>query len=120
MVRFGRLGQVEPEGLVDQPPARHVLPVHERHRDAGRTGPAGTADAVHVGVGVFGTVVVDDMRHAGDVQAAGGDVGGDQYVDLPGTERAEGPLTGALAQVTVYGGDGEAAEVEVLGQPVGG
>src|SRR5262249_35035061 len=86
----------------------------------GRTGPAGTADAVHVGVGVFGTVIVDDMRHAGDVQTAGGDVGGDQHVDLSGTECAEGPLAGALAQVTVYGGDSEAAEGEGLGKPVGG
>jgi hypothetical protein len=57
---------------------------------------------------------------AGDVQAAGRDVGGHQHVDLAGAERAQRPLAGALAQVTVHGGDREAAEVEVLGDPVGG
>ena len=55
-----------------------------------------------------------------DVQAAGRNVGGDQYVDLAGPERPQGPFAGALAEVAVHGGRGEAAEVEILGDPVGG
>ena len=49
------------------------------------------------------------MRDALDVQAAGGDVGGDEDVDLARAERAQRLLAGALAEVAVDGGGGEAA-----------
>ena len=78
-------------------------------------GPAGAADAVHVGLLVLGALVVDDVGDAVDVDAAGGDVGGDQHVDLAGAERPQRLLAGALAEVAVHGGGGEAA----LGQVVG-
>ncbi|PSK61396.1 hypothetical protein B0E53_06703 [Micromonospora sp. MH33] len=120
MVGLRRLGHVEPQGLVDDPPAGHVVPVDEGHRDTGRAGPAGAADPVGVGVLVLGAVVVDDVGDAGDVEPAGRHVGGDQDVDLAGPERPQRPLPRTLAQVAVDGGDRETAEVEVLGHPVGG
>ncbi|MCF0097427.1 hypothetical protein B0E54_06303 [Micromonospora sp. MH99] len=120
VVGLRRLGHLQTEGLVDDPPAGHVVPVDEGHRDAGRPGPAGTADAVGVGVLVFRAVVVDHVGDACDVQSTGRHVGGDQDVDLAGAERPQGPLTGALAEVTVHCGDREPAEVEILGDPVGG
>ena len=45
-------------------------------------GPAGAADPVHVGLVVVGALVVDHVGDPLDVDAAGGDVGGDQDVDL--------------------------------------
>ena len=44
-------------------------------------GAAGAADAVHVVLGVFGDAVVDHVGDAGDVDAACGDVGGDDDGD---------------------------------------
>src|SRR5690606_8754548 len=58
-----RLGDAEVEGLVDEGPAVHVVPVHEGDRGAGRAGPAGAPDPVQVGLLVLGALVVD---HVGD------------------------------------------------------
>src|SRR5690606_9885987 len=46
--------------------------------------PRGAADAVHVVLGVERQVVVVDVRHALDVQAARGHVGRHQDLELPG------------------------------------
>jgi len=43
-------------------------------------GTASSPDAVDVVFGVFGDAVVDDVGDAGDVDAASGDVGGDEDV----------------------------------------
>ena len=55
----------------------------QRDGDAVAASAAGAADAVHVGLGRRGHVVVDDVREVLDVEAAGGDVGGDQHIGLP-------------------------------------
>ena len=73
-----RVGVVEPQCLVDHRPAGQLVPVDERDGDAGFACAAGAADAVHVGLLVLGDLVVDDVRDVVDVDAAGGDVGGDQ------------------------------------------
>ncbi len=78
-------------------------------------GAAGAADAVHVGLLVLGDLVVDDVGDVVDVDAAGGDVGGDQHVDVAGAERLERLLAGGLAQVAVHGADLEAALGEFVG-----
>ena len=54
----------------------------ERDRLAAPPGAAGAADAVHVGLGVGRDVVVDHVRDPLHVEAARGDVGGDQDVEL--------------------------------------
>ncbi len=48
--------------------------------------PAGAADAVHVGLGVVGHVVVHHMTDAFHVQAARRHIGGHHDVDLAGFE----------------------------------
>src|SRR5690606_37888546 len=50
VVGLRRLLEPEAEGLVDEPPARHVVPVDEGDRRAGLTGAAGAPDAVEVGL----------------------------------------------------------------------
>ena len=53
-------------------------------RDALAAGPADPADAVDVGVRRRRHVVVDDVGEVVDVEAAGGDVGGDEQVGRAG------------------------------------
>jgi hypothetical protein len=60
------------------------------------------------------------VRHAGDVQAAGRHVGGDQHVDLARAEGPQRPFPGALAEVSMDRRDREAPEVQFLGGPVRG
>ena len=55
---------------------------HEQDRFAAAPGAAGAADAVHVGFGVVRNVVVDHVADAIDVEAARGDVGGDEDVEV--------------------------------------
>ena len=75
----------------------------EGDRVAGAAGPAGAADAVHVGLGVGGDVVVDDVADPLDVEPAGGDVGRDQDVELAVAQLADGPLALRLRDVAVDG-----------------
>ena len=82
-------------------------------------GAAGAADAVDVALAVLGRVEVDDVRDAVDVDAAGGDVGGDQDVDVPGLEAGQGLLALALGLVAVHRDGLDALVREALDQPVG-
>ena len=75
---------------------------------------AGAADAVQVGLLVVGALVVDDVRDVVDVDAAGGDVRGDEHIDLAGAERAQRLLACALAEIAVHRADSEAALGEVV------
>ena len=45
----------------------------------GLAGPTGTTDAVDVGLRLVRQFIVDHVGHVIDVDAAGGDVGGDQH-----------------------------------------
>src|SRR5690625_4965854 len=120
VVGLHRIGLSEPERLVDERPARDVVPVDEGDRGARLPGPAGTSDAVQVGLLVLGALVVDDVGDVLDVDAAGGDVGGDEHVDLTGAEGAQRLLPRPLAEVAVDGGGGEATLGELLGDAGGG
>jgi len=66
---------------------------------AGCARAASATDAVDEVLGSIGHVVVDDVRDVLDVDAAGGDVGRDQYAMLAGREALEGG--GALRLGTV-------------------
>src|SRR4051812_33026473 len=114
-VGLGRLVEVQAERLVDQLPAGDVVPVDQGDRDAVGTGATGAADAVQVGLLVLGALVVHDVGDAGDVDTAGGDVGGDQDVDLAAAEGAQRLLAGALAEVAVHRCGGEAPLDELVG-----
>jgi hypothetical protein len=87
---------------------------------AGAPGAAGAADAVDVGLGVVGDVVVDDMADALDVEPAGGDVGGDDDVELAALQPLDDLLAELLRQVAVERRGGVAAGLQALGQLGGG
>ena len=54
---------------------------HERYGFALGAGAAGAADAVNIILGDVRQIVVDDVGQGLDVEAAPGDVGGDQDTD---------------------------------------
>src|SRR5690606_22527087 len=66
------LGDAEVERLVDERPARHVVPVDERHRGALVARATRATRAVQVDLLVLGALVVDDVGDVVDVDPARG------------------------------------------------
>ena len=84
--------------------------------DALRSGPCGPAGAVQVRLVFGGRVDVHDEGHVVDMDAAGGDVGGDEDADRPVAEGGEVALTRVLAQVPVHVHSWDPAGGELLGE----
>ena len=70
---------------------------------------ARTADAVHVRVVGGGDAEVDDVREVFEVDTAGGNVGGDDHVDLTGTGALHYAVARGLIKPAVQGFDAPAA-----------
>lgn len=70
---------------------------------AAQSGPACATDPVHVGLGHVGQVQVEHVGELVDVNAAGGNISGNQHADIPLLESAQGILTGGLGLVAVDG-----------------
>ena len=75
--------------------------VAKRDGDAGSAGARGSADAVNVAFRFVRQIEVYDMRDIVDVEAAGGDVGGDQHARLAAAKALQGALPRALRFVAV-------------------
>src|SRR5262245_10448495 len=109
--------------LIGQPLDALELPalarIAERDGDARGAGARGAADAVDVALGVGGQLVVDDVGHALNVDAAGGEVGGDQYAGPAAAEAVERALAGILRLVAVDRLRWHTAPIERLGDAVG-
>ncbi len=86
---------------------------------AGLAGAGGAARAVQVVLVVTGGVDVEDQVDAVDVDAAGGDVGGDQAVHVAGLEVLEDAGTGALGHAAVQRVRADTGVDELLGDAVG-
>jgi hypothetical protein len=74
---------------------------------------------VQVVLGVVRRIVLDDQVDVVDVDAARGDVGGDQDPRIPGGECVQGPLALVLVAVPVDGGGADPGPAQLLGEPVG-
>ena len=96
-----------------------VLGGDEADRVADRVGAAGAADAVDVILGVHREIVIDDMGDAVHVDAARGDVGGDQDAHRAGLEILERAEPLVLRAVGVDGGGLDAVLFEPARDPVG-
>ncbi len=80
---------------------------------------AGAADAVDVALLVEGHVVVEDVCDAGDVEAASGDVGGDEHFEFSVFESADDVLPLSLFDVAVEGAGLTAASDEDFAEFIG-
>src|SRR6185437_3683634 len=91
----------------------------QRDRDALGAGARGAADAVDIGLRNVRKVEIDHMADAVDVDAAGGNVGGDQRADFAGAEGRQHALPVVLRLVAVDGVGGDAGPGEALHHLVG-
>ena len=114
------LGERLPGGPLDRLEQMPLTRGHEQQRLARTAGAAGTADAVHVGLGVVRDVVVDDVGDAVDVETTRGDIGGDEDVERARLQLADGAFTLRLHDVAVDRGGGETTRAQLLGQLLGG
>ncbi len=73
-----------------------------------------------IGFRHVGQLEIDDVADVIDVDAAGGDVGGDQRAQLAGLEGLQGAFALRLVLVAVDGGGFDAAGLKVSGDLVGG
>ncbi len=89
---------------------------HQRDRGAGAAGAAGTADAVHVVVGMMRDVEIIDVADGGNIETAGGDVGSHQDRQLALAELVQRGRAGRLLHVAMQGADTEAVLLERLGE----
>ena len=100
---------------------QHVLLTRGDEEDCGTfaTCTAGTTDAVHVGLGVVGDVVVNNQGDALNVQAACRHVGCHEDVDATVTQGVNGALTQLLGDVTVNRCCRETACLQLVGDFLG-
>jgi hypothetical protein len=72
---------------------------HEGERIASGLGAPGAADAMNVILGMLRNVEVDDVADIRDVQAAGGDIGGNEHFVTALTKAVQGLLAFTLAAI---------------------
>src|SRR5205823_9452713 len=90
-----------PGAALDQVELAPLAGADQGDRLTRAAGTAGPADAVDVGVGVPGNVIVHDVGDVLDVEAARRHVGGDQQVGLSLAEAAHHPVPLRLAHLAV-------------------
>ena len=107
-------------GLLEET-LHHPLLVRQREGDDGTGLPgAGRATrAVEIVLVVARRVDLEDETDIVDVDAAGGDIGGDEHRDPTLTEGAEHPVADSLRKTSVEGGGEDATLPQLTGDPVG-
>ncbi len=81
---------------------------------------AGAADAVHVGFAISGEIIVDDVGDAGDVESAGGNIGGYDDVEVAGFELFDDAFALGLSHFSAEGGGAVTVPGEQLSEGFGG
>jgi hypothetical protein len=90
----------------------------ERDGAATAAGAPGPADAMDVILDVVGKIVIEDHLDVVDVDAAGGDVGGDQELEVGFSEFVHDAVALGLAHIAVQAVGGIALGFEVIGEVV--
>src|SRR4051812_31651239 len=118
---FGQrhLGRLDPGQPLDVAEIGLLIISAEADRNARCAGPRGAADAVDILLRHIGQLEVDDVAHARHIDAARGDVGRDQHLDLAGLELAQRTLTLRLALVAMDRVGGDAGMAKQLHDAVG-
>src|SRR5579871_515116 len=88
----------------------------DRHRGSGAPGASGAADPVDVIVGVMRDIEIEDVAHGRNIEAAGGNVGGDQERNFALAELIKRRRARRLIHVAVKGADAEAVLLQRLVQ----
>src|SRR5688500_13564021 len=104
LVRDGRgadARQPSPDGPFDVGQKSRLAGPDQGDRHTGPPRSPGPADPMDIGVGVRGNVVVDDVRDVLDIEAASGDVGGDEDVDVALAEPRHDPVPLLLGHAAV-------------------
>ncbi len=86
---------------------------------SGGAGAGGAAGAVDEGFGFVGEVEVDDAVNVVDVDASGGEVGGDENGGLGGAELFEALVAQGLGFFAVENGGGEVGLLHAFGEAIG-
>ena len=73
----------------------------ERNRDTGCSRPACATDAMDIGFGCVGHVVIDHMRDVGEIEPSRGKIGGDEDRRLGGIELTNDGGSTGLAFVSM-------------------
>src|SRR5262249_25071796 len=76
--------------------------VAERQRDARGAGARGATDAMDVALGVGRQLVVDDVGYTRDIDAARGEIGGDQYAGAAAAQIVQRLLPRVLPLVALH------------------
>src|SRR2546425_4314199 len=116
--REGDPGQTPSDRPLDAGNVALLLGRYEEERIAGGVGPGRPSHAVHVVLGAVRHVEVDDVGQLLDVDAAGGDVGGDEDGNLPRLQAGEGLRPLRLAAVAVDARGVDALTEEIVRQAV--
>ena len=103
LARGGRVDDPELDARLADDAADPVLFPGGVHGDRGAllVGAAGATAPVHKGLGVMGELVVNHEVDVGDVEAARGDVGGDEDAEAAVAEALEGAFALRLSDVAV-------------------
>ena len=82
--------------LLDIPQKLFLLGIAKRKCDTAGAGPTGPADAVDIGLGDIGQLVIDDVRQLVDIDTPRGDIGGDKDTGMSALEIYECALACVL------------------------
>ena len=111
------VGAVDGDGLareaLDVAQEAFLLVVAEGDGHAGGSGARGAADAMHIGLGFLGQVVVHHDADFLHINATRGDVGGDKHGHAALGKVAQGALAGTLAAIAVNGVGTDAVAHEI-------
>ncbi len=103
-------GYLFPDKLFDREQPFKFVEAAKADGVAAEAGAAGAADAVDIRLGVLRDVVIKHVGQLGDIEAAGGYIGRDEYADLARAEAAQRLLARVLALVAV---DGQRLDIEL-------
>jgi hypothetical protein len=107
-----------PDEALDRSQLTTLIRVAQRDGYAPSAGAGRAANAVDVSLRDVRQLIVDDVRHLIDVDAAGGDVGRHQRSHPRHAQVRERMLALGLTFVAVDGGNADARRTEVTGDPV--
>ena len=94
---IGAYSELHADDTLDGPQLGALIRIAQRDCNAVRAVAAGAADAVHIAFRLVRQVEIDDMRDAGNVDAARRDVGGDKYAHGTVAEAVQAPSDGHSA-----------------------